>query len=110
MRMSMGHSWKLGLAAWASMVAAPVLAAEAAHPKDPWQMVDDYCVGCHNTTDWAGKLALDALDHNQAAVPADAETWEKVVKRLRGRLMPPPGEKRPPNQQIDSFVHWLEGT
>ncbi|HXC59018.1 MAG TPA: DUF1592 domain-containing protein, partial [Steroidobacteraceae bacterium] len=30
--------------------------------------------------------------------------------RLRGRLMPPPGEKRPSTDQMDSFVHWLEGT
>jgi hypothetical protein len=72
-------------------------------------MVEKYCVTCHNTTDWAGQLALDAVDHDHAAVPGDAETWEKVIKRLRGRLMPPPGEKRPPNEQLDSFVHWLEG-
>ena len=71
-------------------------------------MVEQYCVGCHNTTDWAGQLALDAVDHSHAAIPAEAETWEKVIKRLRGRLMPPPGEKRPSNEQLDSFVHWLE--
>ncbi len=93
-----------------AFVAIPALAAGAAQPQDHWSMVNDYCVGCHNTTDWAGQLALDTLDHDQKAIPADAETWEKVVKRLRGRLMPPPGEKRPPNEQIDSFVHWLEGT
>ncbi len=40
---------------------------------------------------------------------ADTQTWEKVVKRLRGGLMPPPGEKRPGNAQLESFVHWMEG-
>ena len=73
-------------------------------------MVEQYCVSCHNTTDWAGQLALDVVDHSHSAIPGDAETWEKVIKRLRGRLMPPPGEKRPSNEQLDSFVHWLEGT
>ncbi len=72
-------------------------------------MVDKYCVECHNTTDWAGKLALDALDHSEAAIPSEAETWEKVVLRMRGRLMPPPGEPRPANEDLDSFVHWMEG-
>ena len=106
----MARGWKWGLAGWAALVGVPVLAADAGHAKDHWALVNDYCVGCHNTTDWAGQLALDTLDQKQDAVPADAETWEKVVKRLRGRLMPPPGEKRPSTDQMDSFVHWLEGT
>ncbi len=78
-------------------------------PEAHWAMVDKYCVECHNTTDWAGKLALDALDHSEAAIPAEAETWEKVVRRMRGRLMPPPGEPRPANEDLDSFVGWMEG-
>ena len=47
-------------------------------------MVEQYCVNCHNTTDWAGQLALDAVEHSHAAIPSEAETWEKVIKRLRG--------------------------
>ena len=98
------------LAGWVAFLAAPAaLAAGAAQPSDHWAMVDEYCVSCHNTTDWAGKLALDTLEHTPAAIPAEAETWEKVVRRLRGRLMPPPGEKRPSTEQLDGFVHWLEG-
>lgn len=72
-------------------------------------MLNKYCVECHNSTDWAGGLALDALDHSEAAIPTDAETWERVVLRMRGRLMPPPGEPRPANADLDSFVHWMEG-
>jgi len=79
-------------------------------PDSHWAMLDNYCVECHNTTDWAGQLALDALDRSDTAIPAEAETWEKVIKRLRGRLMPPPGQKRPGTAEIDSFVHWMEGS
>src|SRR5262245_61090828 len=90
------------LQGWLLLWSAPAALAAGAPTADHWAMVDEYCVGCHNTTDWAGKLALDTLDHAQAAIPGDAETWEKVIKRLRGRLMPPPGEKRPANENLDS--------
>jgi hypothetical protein len=100
----------------AGAVAAPAYAADVAKSDahasagPHWAMVDKYCVECHNTTDWAGKLALDTLDHDTAALPADAETWEKVIRRMRGRLMPPPGEPRPASADLDAFVHWMEGT
>ncbi|MEO6185579.1 MAG: DUF1592 domain-containing protein [Steroidobacteraceae bacterium] len=103
---SNGTRIALGLLAALATVAVQ---AATRTPEAHWAMVDKYCVECHNTTDWAGKLALDALDHSEAAIPAEAETWEKVVRRMRGRLMPPPGEPRPPNEDLDSFVGWMEG-
>ena len=106
--MGKGRGLKLDWLAGAWALVAPAAWAAGAPAADHWPMVEQYCVNCHNTTDWAGQLALDAVDHSHAAIPADAETWEKVIKRLRGRLMPPPGEKRPLNEQLDSFVHWLE--
>ncbi|RYG69723.1 DUF1587 domain-containing protein, partial [bacterium] len=88
----------------AASLAGPAVAADGdeAH----WQVVDKYCVSCHNATDWAGSIALDTLDRD--AIGHEAETWEKVVKRMRGRLMPPPGEPRPESAQLDSFVGWME--
>ena len=77
--------------------------------EDHFAMVNKYCVDCHNATDWAGSLALDTIDHSAAAIPQEAETWEKAIRKLRGRLMPPPGEKRPNTQEIDTFVQWMEG-
>ena len=38
----------------------------------------------------------------------DAETWEKALRKLRGNLMPPPGSRQPPQQEVSSFVAWLE--
>ncbi|HTQ35459.1 MAG TPA: DUF1592 domain-containing protein [Steroidobacteraceae bacterium] len=84
--------------------AAPPPAAGDAH----WAMIGKYCLDCHNTTDWAGQLALDALDHSDAAVTGDAETWEKVIRKLRGGLMPPPGKPHPAGTDAQSFVHWME--
>lgn len=53
-----------------------------------------------------GGLALEGLDIEDAG--AHAEIWEKAVRKLRGRQMPPPGSPQPGQQDIDAFVAWLE--
>jgi mono/diheme cytochrome c family protein len=68
--------------------------------------VDTYCVGCHNSKAKAGGLALDTLSLDQ--VDAHADVWEKALRKLRGRQMPPPGSRQPDQKEIDAFVAWLE--
>ncbi|MEO8315662.1 MAG: DUF1592 domain-containing protein [Pseudomonadota bacterium] len=92
----------------APLWAASVLPAAAATPAQQWDMLESMCGKCHNSTDWAGGLAFDTLSPN--SIHADAEVWEKAVRKLRGRLMPPPGEEQPDQKRIDSFVSWMEGT
>ena len=70
--------------------------------------VDTYCVGCHNSKAKAGGLALDALSLD--AVPEHADVWEKALRKLRGRQMPPPGSRQPDQKEIDAFVAWMEAT
>src|SRR5690554_4166616 len=70
--------------------------------------LDDYCTGCHNIEDWAGGVAFDMMDADQ--VPHDAVVWEEVMRKMRGRLMPPPGSPQPEQEQIDAFVAAMEGT
>ena len=55
--------------------------------------LEKYCVTCHNQRLKTAGLALDTL--NLAEVPAHAETWEKVIRKLRTGLMPPAGLPRP---------------
>ncbi len=69
-------------------------------------MVTTYCAGCHNSRAKIGGLDLGAL--NLDDVSNDAATWEKAVRKLRGRLMPPPGAKQPEQQEVDAFVGYLE--
>jgi hypothetical protein len=75
--------------------------------EDQWSLIDSYCVDCHNTEDWAGSLALDTLTTNDIA--ANAATFESAIRKLRGRLMPPPGNDRPAESTINSFVASMEG-
>jgi len=85
-------------------------AASATTPAGPEQyrpMLNMYCVGCHNARAKTGGLALDGLDLKAAS--NDAQIWEKVLRKLRGRLMPPPGSPQPPQADIDVFTAWMEG-
>src|SRR5215204_1245713 len=60
--------------------------------------LDAYCVGCHNSRVKAGDLALDTLSLD--AVPQHADVWEKSIRKLRGRLMPPPTSRQPDQREI----------
>ena len=68
--------------------------------------LDRYCVGCHNDSARTAGLALDTLDVEH--VGENAEAWEKVVRKLRGRMMPPPGRPRPDEATYDRMVSYLE--
>ena len=71
-----------------------------------WGFVDTYCGKCHNATDWAGGVAFDVLQPQ--SIGADAQVWEKAVRKLRGRMMPPPGEQQPDQSAINAFASALE--
>jgi hypothetical protein len=93
-----------------SLLADLALAGPGAPGQDgapePWGLLQQRCIKCHNSTDWSGGLAFDTMSPHEVA--ADAEVWEKAVRKLRGRLMPPPGQPQPDQQTVDGFVSWLE--
>jgi len=71
-------------------------------------VLDRYCVGCHNTRLQTAALALDSLDVSDVA--AHAEVWEKVVRKLRTRVMPPLGAPRPDETTYQALVEALESS
>ena len=98
-------------------VTAPIVSSETAGA-----VLDQYCVTCHSTAIIEGRgsppsilvsqlrdtgLALDAMDPSD--VSADAEAWERVVRKLRARAMPPVGRPRPDEITNDALASWLEG-
>ncbi|MDR2212991.1 MAG: DUF1592 domain-containing protein [Pseudomonadales bacterium] len=90
-----------------SGLSAAALAQEAQDGQAPgqWGVVEQYCMECHNTTDWAGQLAFDLLDPNDLG--HDAAAFEQAIRKLRGGLMPPPGAERPSNEQVAALASWL---
>ena len=83
-------------------------ASAAGVPDQYHAMLSTYCFTCHSTRAKIGGLALDSLDLEAAA--DDARIWEKALHKLRGHLMPPPGNPQPPQKDVDSFVAWMENT
>jgi cytochrome c551/c552 len=65
-----------------------------------------YCMGCHNAKVKTGGIALDSLDIANAGQRSDA--WEKVVRKLRTRSMPPAGLPRPDEPTYNSLLAKLE--
>ena len=55
--------------------------------------LNQYCVNCHNEKTKTAGLMLDKLDVDHPGV--NAETWEKVVRKLRAGMMPPSGARHP---------------
>ena len=91
--------------------ARPAHAAEAGEQPGPsggWQreLLDRYCVTCHNGRMRTAGLALD--EHDVGAVAAAPAVWETVVRKLRAGAMPPAPRPRPDAETYDRFVGWLE--
>src|ERR1700722_9953561 len=106
--------WLFGIACAVGMVSADseVFAQPAnqvaQHPASQWSTIQTYCFGCHNKYLRAGNLLLDEL--GAESVPQHPEIFEKAVRKLRGRQMPPPGMPQPSQQDVDALVDWLEST
>ena len=79
--------------------APPAYAAQKA-------VIEEYCQECHNNKARIGNLSLEEL--NIARVQDNVKEWEKVVRKLRAGMMPPPGQDRPDKATYVGFVTWLE--
>src|SRR4051812_5141060 len=71
-------------------------------------IVDRYCLGCHNGKIKSGNLALDLIENEN--VSEHPEQWERAVRKLRARMMPPPGLPRPDERTYDELIRSLEST
>src|SRR5579859_3051187 len=82
--------------------------AAAQRAESQWSTIGLYCFGCHNEEVRAGNLFLTQL--SAESVPQHPEIFEKVLRKLRGRQMPPPGMEQPSQQEVDALIGWLETT
>src|SRR3984957_15580499 len=94
------------------LLMAGVLMATTVHGQDSADAqlatVKQYCSGCHNDKTKIGGISFEGI--TAETIAKDPERFEKAVRKLRGRVMPPPGAKQPDGKAVDSLVAWLEGS
>ncbi len=69
-------------------------------------VLDQYCVGCHSDRLKTANLSLQGLDVGDA--PAHSEVWERVIRKLRSRAMPPAGRPRPDEATYNALLTHFE--
>jgi hypothetical protein len=80
--------------------------SEAMPAEDLTAVVQQYCVVCHNDQALTGNLTLQAFD--VAAAGTQAPIAEKMIRKLRAGMMPPPGLPRPAGDTLLQLVQTLE--
>jgi len=84
---------------------SPTEPASAAAPSAR-EILNKYCVTCHNARLKTAGLLLDSLDVDN--VGSDSDRWEKVAQKLRAREMPPSGRPRPDAATYEALATQLE--
>ena len=97
-------------AAFAASAAIPLEPASspAVTPATLTEVVQQYCVVCHNDALMTGNVSLQAFSVENAA--DQAETAERMIRKLRAGMMPPPGIPRPAGDTLQQLVETLEST
>ena len=70
------------------------------------EVVQQYCVRCHNDRRLLGGMSLERFDADAAT--ASAELAERMIRKLRAGMMPPPGARRPDDDVLTGLAVSLE--
>jgi len=98
----------LTLTAQAPQTPQPTAAtlASASTATESRAVFDKYCITCHSAKLRTAGMVLESLDTTKPS--EHAETWERVIRRLRSSTMPPRGMPRPDPATYNAVATWLE--
>src|SRR5205085_4578823 len=94
----MTRSFLSGIAVCSSLS----LAGFASEPQSASAVIKQYCYDCHDADMQKGKLNLEALQGKDIA--NDPNVWEKVVRKMNARQMPPIGKSRPDENTYEKTI------
>ena len=80
--------------------------AQSNTPDPQTMVVRQYCAGCHSERGKSGGLSLASFELERATQHADVS--EKIIRKLRAGMMPPPGARRPDGQTLLALASALE--
>src|SRR5512138_2329979 len=66
---------------------------------DEWQVLERYCVSCHNDIDRSGDLSFEKIERDD--FHGNAAIWEAAVRKVRSGFMPPVDAPRPERHVLD---------
>ena len=72
------------------------------------EVVQKYCVNCHSPTMRRGNLNLKNFVVDSAS--EDVEVTEKIIRKMRAQMMPPPGSRKPTGDTLLALIETLEKT
>jgi mono/diheme cytochrome c family protein len=81
-------------------------AAPAGDAEKHLATIKQYCVTCHNDRAKTAGVSFEGM--TPASIGEHADVYEKAVRKLRGRVMPPPGSRQPDAASADGLIAWLE--
>jgi mono/diheme cytochrome c family protein len=89
----------------------PAAPGQAASEAEQTALVKQYCASCHNDRNKnnAGGLTLASFDAAKVGHDAQvAEVAEKMIRKLRSGMMPPPNARRPEGATLANFAASME--
>ena len=96
-----------GASEYSTVAATPVVTpAHPIVPDTPDEMIEEYCVRCHNERRLRGNLSLESFTLGEA--PTDGATAEKMIRKLRAGMMPPSGSRQPGGDSLAVLATALE--
>jgi hypothetical protein len=96
------------LVVFAAAAVVVVRGLEHRRELERFALLGRYCTDCHNAAERAGELSFEGMTLDE--VPRHAEQFEAAIVKLRGRLMPPPGNPQPAEAEVDGLIATLERT
>lgn len=98
----------LAIFALASQMPHASAAKDLELPQQAAKWVTEHCLDCHDSVSSKGELNLEQV--LQSNPSHELSSWEKVIRRLRARQMPPPGKARPSEKSYQETLTILEGS
>ena len=108
---SVGHPFRGAMVAAQSAAPSSLPPSSSSPSKVHRAWLDKNCVGCHNTR--SPQPPNDPLNLETASLDdplSHAATWERVLRKLGARAMPPQGLPHPPEAEYVAFTTWLSGS
>ena len=101
LRLAVATAALVGLTAGCSREKTGAVASAA----DARAVLERYCIDCHDDGEFAGEISF--LHNDPGQLPDHADVWERVLRKLQTRTMPPQDSARPSAATYESFSRWL---